>query len=480
MAPDDLVGLSVLDLIHPDDHPVVRRAAEHSRRQPGTKGSIRVRVAHPSEPGVYFRAIADHIYLAEELGEILVALHSGILPAADEPDAAAMGDDEPRPVVETATVMPQGMLLVSREGHVLQRNSRVRELLGPIVDRDDGEAWLELVAPAHREAARQVVAAAAAGERGPSRTIAFERGDDVLLLRIDAVPFEEDVSRSSYVVHFLDVTAERLVQQRLLEHEKLAALGQMSAGVAHELNNPLHLVVNFAETLQHEIEALRAEVDRLVGPTTDERDALLRHLTDLASIGERIVHHGERASAIAKGMLAGVTTEDRWGWIDVNPCLARAIERARMQTRFDGRPVTTAIELAPGTDLPKVHAPPAELTTTLARLVANALYATAERAARDDRVPPMVTVSSAVCGDDVEIRIRDNGSGIPADVLPNVFHPFFTTKPPNEGVGLGLSQCYSTIDALSGTIEIDSQVDTFTEVTIRLPTSTSGDLDPRR
>ena len=75
---------------------------------------------------------------------------------------------------------------------------------------------------------------------------------------------------------------------------------------------------------------------------------------------------------------------------------------------------------------------------------------------------------------DVEIRVRDNGSGIAADVLPNIFHPFFTTKPPNEGVGLGLSQCFATIDALSGTIDIDSEVDVFTEVTIRLPSGISG------
>jgi signal transduction histidine kinase len=479
MTPDDLQGVSVLALIHPDDHAVVRRAAEQSRRQPGTKGSIRVRVAHPAEPGVYFQGVADHIFLADDLDEILVALHPGILPDEDEvDDAPEVAGLEPRRVVETATVMPQGMLLVSREGRVLQRNSRVRQLLGPIVDSDVGEAWLEHVAPAHRETAGQVVAAAASGERSPSRTIAFHRDDEVLMLRIDAVPFEEGVSRSSYVVHFLDVTAERLMQQRLLEHEKLAALGQMAAGVAHELNNPLHLVVNFAETLQHGVDELRAEVDALDAVTTEDRAALFRHLSELRSIGDRIVHHGQRASAIAKGMLTSVTTEDRWTWIDVNPCLAQAIERARMQTRYDNEPVTTAIEFEPGADLPKVHAPPAELTTTLVRLVANALYATAERAARDDRVPPAVTVASFLRDGDIEIRIRDNGSGIAPDVLPNVFHPFFTTKPPNEGVGLGLSQCYSTIDALSGSIDIDSQLDTFTEVTIRLPTTTASRSSP--
>ena len=480
MTPDDLRGVSVLDLIHPDDHAVVRRAAEHARRQPGTKGSIRIRIAHPAEPGVYFQVLADYVFVTDEgVGEVLVALHSGIIPTSGDSVTVAheVGPSPDRQVVEAATVMPQGMLLVSREGRVLQRNSRVRQLLGPVVDRDDGEAWLEKVAPAHRETAGQVVAAAASGERGPSRTIAFERGDEILLLRIDAVPFEEDVSRSSYVVHFLDVTAERLLQQRLLEHEKLAALGQMSAGVAHELNNPLHLVVNFAETLQHGVDELRAEIDRLADITSSERAELVRRLSDLAGIGDRIVHHGQRASAIAKGMLTSVTTEDRWTWIDVNPCLAQAIERARMQTRFDGEPVTTEVEFDPGTDLAKVHAPPAELTATLVRLVANALYATAERAARDDRVPPTVMISSSMRDGDIEIRIRDNGSGIAPDVLPNIFHPFFTTKPPNDGVGLGLSQCYSTIDALSGTIDIDSQVDTFTEVTIRLPTSTTSDDD---
>lgn len=465
MTPDDLRGVPVLDLIHPDDHAAVRRVVEHARRQPGTKGSVRVRIAHPGQPGVYFQAVADHVYLADDLGELLVALHPGILP----PDGSTPSTDHPdlvtRHVVETATVMPQGMLLVSQDRRVLQRNSRVRELLGPVVDRDDGEAWLEQVPASHRAAAEQVVATAASGERGPSRTIAFERGDDLLMLRIDAVPFEEDGTSSSYVVHFLDVTAERRVQQRLLEQEKLAALGQMSAGLAHELNNPLHLVVNFGETLQEMVRALRAEPAATADPAMDAR------LVEVAGIAERIVHHGQRASTIAKGMLVRATTEDdEWVWLDVNQSLAVAIERARQQTRYRDEPVTSAVELHLGEDLARVHAPAGELAATMARLIANALYATAERASRDDRVPPVVHVSTAMRDGDVEIVVRDNGSGISADVLPNVFHPFFTTKPPNEGTGLGLAQSFATIDALAGSIEVESEVDAFTEVTIRLPT----------
>ena len=143
--------------------------------EPGTKGSIRVRVAHPEQAGVYFQAMADYIFLADDgIGEVLVAVHSGILPSPGVTNDLDSGppSELDHHVVETATVMPQGMLLVSQGGRVLQRNSRVRQLLGPIVDRDDGEAWLEQVASTHLETARQIITAAAAGER---RTVTNDR-----------------------------------------------------------------------------------------------------------------------------------------------------------------------------------------------------------------------------------------------------------------------------------------------------------------
>ena len=157
------------------------------------------------------------------------------------------------------------------------------------------------------------------------------------MLRIDAVPFEEGGAHSSYVVHFLDVTAERLMQQRLLDQEKLAALGHMSAGLAHELNNPLHLVVNFAETFQQSVVELRDELEVMTGLPTDGRHTIDRKLDELADIGSKIVHHGQRASAIAQNMLSRATVDDTWSWLDVNQSLAQAIEQ---RSRADALPTT--------------------------------------------------------------------------------------------------------------------------------------------
>ncbi len=464
----DLCGVSVLDLVHPGDHPLVRRTYDQALHQPGTKGSIRLRISHPREPDVFFHASVDVVYLPDDdaIGEVLVALHAGI-DARLDPDVSRSPSD--RNLVETATVLPQAMLLVDHEGHVLQRNSRVRQLLGSIVESDDGRAWLGQVASGHRQRARSLVEAAASGERRTSEVIEFDRGDRVLALRVDAVPFEQHARTSSYVVHFLDVTTETEQQQRRIEYEKLAALGEMSAGVAHELNNPLNFVVNFAESVCDDAAALRTALGELDSVPDDVARSLVGQLDEIVAAGDRIAHHGRRASSIVRRMLAQITGETEWSWLDLNDVVLEAVERAGEQTSFRGAPVDATVSFGPVADFDTVHANREDLTRALTNVVSNALYAVAERGAGDDGFSPEVSVQLRDLGHEIEIVVTDNGAGIETEMIPEAFNPLFTTKNPDEGVGLGLAQCHAAVAALAGEVEIRSEVGAFTEVTIRLP-----------
>ena len=473
LVPSELEGVSVLQLIHPDDHELVRRSYKDGLRQPGTKGSIRVRISHPREPDVFFQVALDFVYLPDDdaIGQVLVALHTGIDPRLDVATPRAGTD---RNVVETATVLPQGMLLVDHEGQVLQRNSRVRQLLGSIVDRQDGRAWLEQVTPGDRERARVLVEAAASGERRPSEVIDFERDDAVLALRVDVVPFEQHPQTSSYVVHFLDVTAETEQQQRRIEYEKLAALGEMSAGVAHELNNPLNFVVNFAESVRDDAAALRQTLNELDSVPDDVARALAGQVDEIVAAGDRIAHHGRRASSIVRRMLAQIAGESDLSWVDLDDVVSDAIDRAREQANFRGRPVDAAVLFTPASELDPIYANRNDLTRAFSNVVANALYAVAERVHDDPQFSAEVSVTVTDLGRDVEIVVRDNGTGIDPDIVPEVFNPLFTTKGPNEGIGLGLPQCHAAVAALAGDMAIRSEVGSFTEVTIRLPKATSS------
>ncbi len=468
LVPNELEGVSVLELIHPDDHDLVRRSYQQARLQPGTKGSIRVRISHPREPDVFFQVAVDFVYLPDDdvIGQVLVALHTGIDPRLDATPTSAATD---RNVVETATVMPQGMLLVDHDGNVLQRNSRVRQLLGSIVDRQDGRAWLEQVASADRERARLLVEAAASGERRPSELVDFERDGTVLALRVDVVPFEQHAQASSYVVHFLDVTAETEQQQRRVEYEKLAALGEMSAGVAHELNNPLNFVVNFAQSVRDDASELRIRLATVDAIPDDEARMLTRQVDEIVAAGDRIAHHGRRASSIVRRMLAQIAGESDLSWVDLNDVVTDAIDRAREQASFRGRPVDAAVSFAPTTELDPIYANGDDLTRAISNIVANALYAVTERRHEDSRFSPAVAVTVSDLGAEVEVVVWDNGTGIDPAILSEVFNPLFTTKGPSEGIGLGLPQCHAAVAALAGDMEIQSDVGAFTEVTIRLP-----------
>jgi two-component system, NtrC family, sensor kinase len=266
----------------------------------------------------------------------------------------------------------------------------------------------------------------------------------------------------------------RRAQDRLIQSEKMASLGQLTAGIAHEIKNPLNFVNNFAGLSVELLDELReTAAPAIAGLAEDERADVDEIVAMLTGNLEKIAEHGRRADGIVKSMLEhsrGVSGERRT--VDLNALVEEALNLAYHGARAqdasfnitlerDLDPAVTAIELAPQ-----------ELTRVFLNLFGNGFYAATERVRGDGEAGyrPTLLVSTRDLGEAVEIRVRDNGTGIAPEIRDRLFQPFFTTKPTGEGTGLGLSISWDIVTQQhGGSIEVDSCPGEFTEFTIRLP-----------
>jgi signal transduction histidine kinase/HAMP domain-containing protein len=266
----------------------------------------------------------------------------------------------------------------------------------------------------------------------------------------------------------------KAAQASLIQAEKMASLGQLTAGIAHEIKNPLNFVNNFAELSLELLDELREAVDAAARegtvPDRSETDDLVATLSNnLAKIGE----HGRRADGIVKSMLL----HSRGGGGERHPTDLNALAEEALGLAYHGVRaqdpgfnVTLERDFAPGLGL--VELVPQDITRVLLNLYGNGFYA-ANKRRREGIEPgfePVLKVTTRDRDDEVEIRVRDNGVGITSEVRPRLFTPFFTTKPTGEGTGLGLSISYDIIvQGHGGTIAVDSQPNEFTEFVVRLP-----------
>src|SRR5262245_50466906 len=263
----------------------------------------------------------------------------------------------------------------------------------------------------------------------------------------------------------------RTTQDRLVQTQKLALLGQLTAGIAHEIKNPLNFVNNFSGISAELMDELR---DTLKGvPLDDKARAEIEELTNtLKGNFDKVVHHGNRADAIVKNMLQHSregSGEHRM--IDINALVEESLNLAWHGARAETQGFEIKLKQSFDPSAGGADVFPQDIRRALLNVISNGFYASAKRRAESDGgYEPTLTASTKNLGDRVEIRIRDNGAGITPDVKEKMFNPFFTTKPTGEGTGLGLSISHDIIvKQHAGSIEVDTLLGEFTEIKVILP-----------
>ena len=282
--------------------------------------------------------------------------------------------------------------------------------------------------------------------------------------------FDEVQARTRELAKSLDDL--RTTQDRLVQTQKLASLGQLTAGIAHEIKNPLNFVNNFSGLSSELIDELQEALGDV--SLIEKRHSEITELMDtLRGNLDKVIQHGKRADAIVKNMLQHSREgSGEHGPVDINAlveeCLSLAWHGARAERQ--GFAITRKQSFDPSAG--KVDIFSQDITRALLNLISNGFYAATKRNTETNGgdYEPTLTASTRNLGDRVEVRIRDNGTGIPPDVKEKMFNPFFTTKPTGEGTGLGLSISHDIIvKQHAGSIDVDTQSGEFTEIIVTLP-----------
>jgi signal transduction histidine kinase len=264
----------------------------------------------------------------------------------------------------------------------------------------------------------------------------------------------------------------RKAQDRLVQSEKLASLGQLTAGIAHEIKNPLNFVNNFSALSRELIDELRALVAKAPLEEAD-RDEAQELIGMIDANLDKVETHGKRADSIVKNMLlhsregSGERTS-----VNVNAMVEEALNLAYHGARAEKPGFKVTIEKSLDPEAGSVDLYAQEMTRVLLNLISNGFYATTKRAKGEPggTYEPTLSASTRDLGDRVEIAIQDNGAGIPDEVKAKIFNPFFTTKPAGEGTGLGLSLSYDiVVKQHGGALEVSTEPGAFARFAIVLP-----------
>ena len=265
-------------------------------------------------------------------------------------------------------------------------------------------------------------------------------------------------------------------QDRIVAQEKLASLGQLTAGVAHEIRNPLNFVKNFSESSEELLDEMRETFEENEdGSLDDEQKELIQDIfADLAENMERIKMHGDRANRIVQDMLMMGRESVSHEMTNINNLLDEHARLAYHSARAQDSEFQLDLQYD-FEEMDDIEVNPRDMGRVFLNMVSNACYATDEKrrqlmeASGENGYMPTLTLATRKKDEGVEVRIRDNGSGMPSEVIEQIFNPFFTTKPTGQGTGLGLSICSDIIREHGGTIDVVSEPGEFTEMLIELP-----------
>jgi signal transduction histidine kinase len=258
----------------------------------------------------------------------------------------------------------------------------------------------------------------------------------------------------------------KTTQQQLIQSEKLASLGELTAGIAHEIQNPLNFVNNFSEINMELIDEMREELNK------GEKDEVIALSEDIKQNLDKIRHHGKRADAIVKNMLQhSRNNSSQREPTDINALADEYFRLSYHGLRAKDKSFNSEMVTELGENIPKIDVISQDIGRVLLNLFNNAFYAVQQKKkALGDSYKPEVMVSTAINNDYVEIRVKDNGIGIPDAVKEKILQPFFTTKPTGEGTGLGLSLSYDiVVKGHGGKLDIHSREGEGSEFIISLP-----------
>jgi signal transduction histidine kinase len=254
-------------------------------------------------------------------------------------------------------------------------------------------------------------------------------------------------------------------QSQLIQSEKMASLGELTAGIAHEIQNPLNFVNNFSEVSNELLDEMKTEL------TNDNKDDAMAIADDIKQNLEKILHHGKRADGIVKGMLqhsrssSGVKEPS-----DINVLADEYLRLSYHGLRARDKSFNATMKTDFDDSVGKINIIPQEIGRVILNLINNAFYAVNERQKTEGLgYEPTVTVSTRRLQDRIQISVKDNGSGIPDSIKEKIFQPFFTTKPTGQGTGLGLSLAYDIVKAHGGEIKVETKQGEGSGFAIQLP-----------
>jgi signal transduction histidine kinase len=272
-----------------------------------------------------------------------------------------------------------------------------------------------------------------------------------------------------------DALAElQFTQKQLIQSAKMASLGELTAGIAHEIQNPLNFVNNFSEVSVELLNELKeGTVNKL---STSERAGADEIINDLAENLKKISDHGKRADSIVKGMLQhSRTSTGKKEPTDINALADDYLRLSYHGVRAKDKEFNVGIKTDFDQRIGKIEVVPQDLGRVLLNLYNNAFYAVKQKSKEGNGAfKPLVSVTTKKLGSKIELSIKDNGAGIPQKLLDKIFQPFFTTKPAGQGTGLGLSLSYDVIKAYGGEVKVETKEGEFAEFIIHLPISNNN------
>jgi two-component system, NtrC family, sensor kinase len=244
----------------------------------------------------------------------------------------------------------------------------------------------------------------------------------------------------------------KAAQAQLIQSEKMASLGELTAGIAHEIQNPLNFVNNFSDV---SVELISEMIDEVEKGNAEEVKAIAK---DVQQNLEKILHHGKRAGDIVKGMLQhSRTSSGQKEPTSLNELAEEYLRLAYHGLRAKDKTFNATLKTEYDENVGKVNVIPQDIGRVILNLVTNAFYTVNERKKqKEEGYEPLVSVSTSRFSDRIEITVKDNGFGIPQKILDKIFQPFFTTKPTGQGTGLGLSLSYDIVKAHGGELSVQS------------------------